>query len=72
MGRVLPDLALDDHVRLRKVHPCGGYDWKVTRLGADIKIECLTCGRTIMLPRRKLARRVKQVLPREDPPDDLS
>ena len=25
-------------VRLRKPHPCGGYEWEVTRLGADIGI----------------------------------
>ncbi len=60
---MLPDLELDDHVRLRKPHPCGSYEWKVLRLGADVKIECLQCGRTVMLPRRKLARRLKQVLP---------
>jgi len=59
---MLPDLQLDDHVRLRKPHPCGGYDWRVLRLGADVKIECLTCGRQVMLTRRELARRVKVVL----------
>jgi len=62
---MLPDLKLDDHVRMRKPHPCGGYEWKVIRLGADIKVECLHCGRQVMLSRRKLARRVKEVLPRE-------
>lgn len=61
---MLPDLELDDHVRLRKPHPCGGTDWKVVRMGADIGLECLTCGRRILLPRRKLARRLKEILPR--------
>jgi len=60
---MLPDLKLHDTVRMRKPHPCGSYDWKVTRLGADIGIECLGCGRRTMLTRRKLARRVKTVLP---------
>ena len=36
---VLPDLRLNDRVRLRKPHPCGGYEWKVVRLGADIGLE---------------------------------
>ncbi len=63
---MLPDLELDDHVRLRKAHPCGGLDWKVLRLGADIKIECLTCGRQVMLTRRELAKRTKLILPRVD------
>jgi hypothetical protein len=61
---VLPQINLADVVRLRKPHPCGGTDWKVVRLGADIGLECLTCGRKVILPRRKLARRLKTVLPR--------
>jgi len=59
---MLLDLQLDDRLRLRKPHPCGGYEWRVLRLGADIKIECLTCGRQVMLTRRELNRRVKAVL----------
>jgi len=39
------DVHLGDVVRLRKPHPCGGYTWEVVRLGADIGIKCLTCGR---------------------------
>lgn len=62
---MLPDLKLHDVVRLRKPHPCGSYDWKVTRLGADIGIECLGCGRRTLLTRRKLARRVKNILPQD-------
>jgi hypothetical protein len=60
---MLPDLQLEDVVRLRKPHPCGGYEWKVVRLGADIGIECLTCGHRVLLPRRQLARRVKTITP---------
>jgi hypothetical protein len=63
MPPVLPDLKLDDQVRLRKPHPCGGYEWKVVRLGADIGLECLRCGRKVLLPRRILARRMKSILP---------
>ena len=62
---MLPDLQLNDIVRLRKPHPCGEYKWKVIRIGADIKIECLGCGRQVMLPRRKLAQQVKKILPNE-------
>jgi len=62
---VLPDLELNDRVRLRKPHPCGSYDWKIVRLGADIGLECLGCGRRVLLSRRELSRRLKLVLPRE-------
>jgi hypothetical protein len=63
MPRMLPDLQLGDVVRLRKPHPCGNYNWNVIRMGADIGLECVQCGRRILLPRRILARRLKAILP---------
>ena len=69
MPRMLPPLELGDVVRLRKPHPCGAYEWKVVRLGADIGLECTSCGRRILLPRRDLARRLKMVIPETG--DDL-
>ena len=63
---MLPDLELDDVLKLRKEHPCGEDRWKVIRLGADIKIECLGCGRQVMLPRRKLSRSVKSNLSQKE------
>ena len=63
MPRMLPDLQLGDVVRLRKPHPCGNYNWKVIRMGADIGLECVQCGRRILLPRRILARRLKAIIP---------
>jgi hypothetical protein len=62
MPFMLPELSLDDVVRLRKPHPCGGYDWKIVRLGADIGLECLQCKRRVLLTRRELFRRLKAVL----------
>jgi len=57
------ELRVGDQVRLKKQHPCGGYHWRVTRLGADIGLLCLNCRRHVMLPRPQLQRRVKEVLP---------
>jgi hypothetical protein len=56
---MLPDLQLKDHLRLRKPHPCGSYEWIVVRLGADIGLECKGCGHRVMLTRRELAKRMK-------------
>lgn len=53
------DLAIDDIVQLRKPHPCGGFRWRVTRLGADIGLKCLTCGHKVMLPRATVEQRTK-------------
>jgi hypothetical protein len=60
---MLPDLQVKDTVLMRKPHPCGSYEWKVTRIGADIGLECLGCQRRVMLTRRELMRRAKKILP---------
>jgi len=65
---MLPNLELDDIVRLRKSHPCGSFEWKIVRLGADIGLECLRCGRRVLLPRRQLARQLKSIQPKADAP----
>lgn len=67
---MLPELQLNDLLRLRKPHPCGSYEWTITRLGADIGLECKGCGRRVLLTRRELARRLKVMLPKEN--DDKS
>lgn len=58
------DIHMGDVVRLRKPHPCGGYEWRVMRVGADIGLKCQTCGRVVMLPRGEFERRVKQIVSR--------
>ncbi|HLH22604.1 MAG TPA: DUF951 domain-containing protein [Chloroflexota bacterium] len=52
------EVYLDDVVRLRKPHPCGGWEWTVVRLGADIGLKCLTCGHRVLLPRSLFERQV--------------
>ncbi len=58
------DIRLDDIARLRKKHPCGGYEWQVVRLGSDIGIKCLTCQRKVYLPRSQFVKRVKNFISR--------
>ncbi len=52
-------VSVGDIVEMRKAHPCGGAQWRVTRVGADIGLECVTCGRRIMLGRDTFQRRIK-------------
>ncbi|HSR34838.1 MAG TPA: DUF951 domain-containing protein [Anaerolineae bacterium] len=59
-----PDVQVGDLVRLRKPHPCGSYEWRVVRIGADIGLKCQACGRRILLDRRAFKKRVKTVIPR--------
>lgn len=60
------DIHLGDVVRLRKPHPCGGYEWQVVRVGADIGMVCQTCQRRVLLPRRDFEKRVKNFVRREN------
>jgi hypothetical protein len=61
---MLTDFQLGDVVRLRKPHPCGGYDWEIVRLGADIGLKCQTCQHRVLLTRRELERRLKTFVSR--------
>jgi hypothetical protein len=60
------DFQVGDIVRLRKPHPCGGYDWQVVRLGADIGLKCQTCQHRVLLTRRELEKRLKTFVQRAD------
>ena len=53
---------LGDIVEMKKGHPCGGNQWEIIRLGADIKIKCKNCGRLVMISRSDFNKRVKKVI----------
>lgn len=55
------DWTIGDKVTLQKAHPCGGYEWGVYRVGADIGIRCMLCGRRFLIARRDLEKRVKKL-----------
>lgn len=50
---------LNQIVRLKKPHPCGGKDWEIVRVGEDLKLRCLTCGRFVNLTRDELKKRAR-------------
>lgn len=52
---------LNEVVVLKKQHPCGGREWKIVRVGADIKLQCVKCGKYINLTRDALKKSAKQV-----------
>ncbi len=55
----MEEIRLGDVVKMRKAHPCGSDQWKVIRIGADIKLKCLGCGRIVMLERAVFVKRRK-------------
>jgi hypothetical protein len=58
------EIRLGDVVHLKKKHPCGGDQWEVVRVGADIGIKCLTCQHRVLLKRPIFERRVKSFISR--------
>ncbi|MBS5777848.1 MAG: DUF951 domain-containing protein [Acholeplasma sp.] len=54
--------SLNDIVIMKKPHPCGTNEFIITRVGADIKIKCIKCGRTIMLTRIEFNKKLKKVV----------
>ena len=62
VGCTVKVFNLGDIVEMKKTHPCGSKNWEIVRLGADIKIKCLGCGRLVMLPRIKFDSGVKKVI----------
>ncbi len=58
------EIHIGDVVQMRKPHPCGGSEWEVTRVGSDIGMRCLTCGRWVMLPRANFEKRARRIVRR--------
>lgn len=53
---------LNSRVIMKKPHACGINEWLITRLGVDIKIKCVKCGREIMMDRLEFEKKLKKVL----------
>ena len=49
-------------VTMKKGHPCGDNEWEIVRLGADLKLKCVNCGRLVMMPRIDFNKKVKKII----------
>ncbi len=56
---MIPEVNVGEVYRMRRRHPCGGWEWRVFRTGADIGIACLGCQRRVLLDRRRFESRIK-------------
>lgn len=55
------EIHVDSIVKLKKQHPCGSYEWKVLREGADFRLQCEGCSHQVMMARKVLEKSVKEV-----------
>ena len=68
---MLTEFGLHDTVMMKKPHACGENRWQIIRVGADIKIKCLRCGRIVMLDRQEVVRMGKKILEKgSDAPEE--
>lgn len=58
--------TLGSKVIMKKGHPCGTNEWEIIRVGVDIKLKCVNCGRTIMMDRIEFERKLKKVVENEE------
>lgn len=54
--------SLGDTVVMKKPHACKTNEWTITRIGVDIKIKCVHCGREIMMDRLEFEKKLKKVV----------
>ncbi len=59
----IPRFDVGDTLELKKPHPCGEKRFTVVRTGSDIRIVCQGCGRDMTLPREKLEKSIKKIIP---------
>lgn len=63
MVEIIP-VDVGDVVKLKKQHPCGSNQWEVEKLGMDIGLKCLGCGRRVRILRSQFNRRFRGYLHR--------
>ena len=60
---MIGDFALGDRVQMKKPHACGENLWTIIRVGADVKIKCVRCGRIVMMERADFVRQARKLFP---------
>lgn len=55
-------LCVGDIVELKKPHPCGNKNFKILRVGSDVRVICLACSRDMTIDRIKLERSIKKFI----------
>lgn len=58
----MPEFVLGQRVRTKKNHPCGSNVWTIIRVGMDFRIKCVQCGRSVLLPRAKFEKSVREII----------
>ena len=63
-------MKVGDTLELKKPHPCGDKRFRVMRVGSEVRIVCLGCGRDMVLDRIKLEKAIRKLTSTEVLPTD--
>ncbi len=65
----IPKISPGDVLVMKKTHPCGKNEFRVLRIGSDVRFVCLGCGRDVTVQRIKLEKSIRRIIPKEDEND---
>ena len=54
--------CVGDIIELKKAHPCGSKQFKIMRVGSEMRVVCQGCGRDMNIDRIKLEKATKKIL----------
>ncbi|GAA0502058.1 hypothetical protein GCM10008986_32040 [Salinibacillus aidingensis] len=54
--------GMNDVVEMKKPHPCGTNEWRIIRMGMDIRIKCEGCNHSVLIPRKKFEKKLKKII----------
>lgn len=57
--------SVGDTLELKKPHPCGSRSFRAVRIGSQVRVVCLGCGRDMTIDRIKLEKSIKKVISKE-------
>lgn len=66
------DFKVGEVIKMKKKHPCGANEWKLLRVGMDFRLQCMKCGREVMVPRKLVEKNFEDISARMSNMSDLS
>ena len=57
---------IGDIIELKKPHPCGNKEFRVLRVGSEMRVVCCECGRDMNIDRLKLEKATKRIISSAD------
>lgn len=59
-----------DVIELKKPHPCGSKQFRLLRVGSEVRVVCLGCSRDMTVDRLKLEKATKRIISSGDEQND--